>query len=68
MKLIIYCGACGILIPSAMKRGECCSACREGRRSETKETENAFRSFRRPNTRIILETIRREVRLPAAQY
>ena len=65
MKLIIYCDACGVLIPLAAKRGECCSECREGNQRRAQKTTDEC-SFRRPNVARILATIRREVRIPAS--
>jgi hypothetical protein len=66
MKLIIYCNNCGVLIPNAMRRGECCEACLCGRKSQART--NSFSDEivlgRRPSAKKILAELRRTVKLP----
>ena len=68
MKLIIYCDNCGVLIPNAMRRGECCEACQAGRKALARQ--NSFTDEiglgRRPSAKKILAELRRSVKLPAA--
>ncbi|HYG73825.1 MAG TPA: hypothetical protein VEK08_02235 [Planctomycetota bacterium] len=66
MKLIIYCDRCGILLPNAIKRGECCAQCASGHKEVRASKAVELRTFRRPNAARILATIRREVRIPQA--